>query len=405
MPTSICNLTVADLDSSPPALLSVFDDAMREFMLLRDIPGGALAVSLAGRLLLGRGYTLHEDASGPILPTSLFRIASVSKPLAAAATLRLVQEGKLKLSDSVYDILGLRPHGARVDDRDPRRITVLHLLQHQGGWDRSVSFDPHSVDRAIAGRFGKHLPISREDIVAFVTEHPLDFAPGTRYAYSNYGYQLMGHIVEKLSGMEYTAFVKKEILAALGITRPRQGRTLAEYRAEGEVVYHSSNPNVFGNVMLPDGGNDAPVAYGGYNLENMVTSGGWISSPVDLVRFASALGSPAACPFLDASHLDLMFAPPAANAWPDGAYYACGWVVRPSSAGIDASHSGCLQGVAATLRRRPDGVVFCALFNRREETTPFSWDIDPALNAAIDGIAGGSWPDVDLFETAGIPTA
>ena len=392
MPT----LRISRLPGCDHTDLTPLDRALEAFMLERDIPGGALAVSRMGRLIAACGYTLREDPTGPISPTSLFRIASVSKPLTAAAVLQLVDKGKLDLEDSAYEILGLYAPGVSSPERDPRRITLLHLLQHQAGWDRSVSFDPLSIDRAVAGRFGKDLPIAREDIVAFVTERPLDFEPGGRYAYSNYGYLLLGLVVEKVTGRDFAGFVKGRILKPLGIASPRMGRTLPEHRAEGEVTYHSSNPNVFGNVMLAAGGNDAHVAYGGYNLENMVSSGAWIASPVDLVGFACAFDSAGECPLFGEALVRTMFAPPAANRWSDDSYYACGWVVRESPAGTEASHSGCLQGVTSSLRRRPDGINFCALFNRREETSPYSWDADAAINSAIDEI-GGRWPDVDLF--------
>ncbi|MFC7110268.1 serine hydrolase [Nonomuraea rubra] len=69
---------------------------------------------------------------------------------------------------------------------------------------------------------------------------PLDFAPGSRYAYSNYGYLLLGLIVEKASGMAYESYVKQKILAPAGVTRMRLGRTLKAQAAPGEIVYESA---------------------------------------------------------------------------------------------------------------------------------------------------------------------
>jgi CubicO group peptidase (beta-lactamase class C family) len=385
---------VTCLDGTDKGMLQEVDAVITRFMEERKIPGGAVAAAYQGRTVLARGYTLQEDPPGLIQPTSLFRIASVSKPLCAVAVLRLVDDRRLSLEDRAYEVLGLDGRRQRELGPDPAEVSVLHLLQHQAGFDRSISLDPHSVDRAIAGELGKPLPISREDIVEYVTRRPLDFAPGTRYAYSNYGYQLLGHIVEKITGEEFTAFVKRAILEPLGIVGPRMGRTLAHLRAEGEVVYHSSNPNVFGNVMEENGSNAVPVQYGGYNLENMVSSGAWIASPVDLVRFACAFDDPAACPILSEDKVRAMFAPPIACRTSDTSYYACGWAVQEKEQGLETSHGGCLQGVASTLRRRPDGVTFCALFNRREETSPSSWDVDGALNAVFDAMAPEDWPAV-----------
>ena len=103
------------------------------------MPGGAVAVVKDGRLILARGYGWADvESHEPVAPDSLFRIASLSKSLTAAAILKLVEDHRLGLDDRVFPLLAMGPA------RDPRlaRITVRNLLQHTGGWDRDQTFDP-----------------------------------------------------------------------------------------------------------------------------------------------------------------------------------------------------------------------------------------------------------------------
>src|SRR5512138_168981 len=113
------DIAISSLDEVSP--LPELDAVVTAFMRERDIHGGSLSVAREGRVVFARGYTLHEDPSGPIQPASLFRIASVSKPLCAVAVLQLVERGKLGLQDSVYELLGLQPLAGA--GPDPMRIT------------------------------------------------------------------------------------------------------------------------------------------------------------------------------------------------------------------------------------------------------------------------------------------
>jgi N-acyl-D-amino-acid deacylase len=125
--------------------LASFDRLLVGFLHERELPGAALAVARYGRLVYARGYGYaDQETKEPVLPNSLFRIASVSKPLTAVAVLQLVERGRLRPDDSVFDVLQLEEpaeNGVSFDECW-RRVTILHLLQHRGGWDRDKSFDP-----------------------------------------------------------------------------------------------------------------------------------------------------------------------------------------------------------------------------------------------------------------------
>jgi N-acyl-D-amino-acid deacylase len=148
-----------------------------------------------------------------------------------------------------------------------------------------------------------------------------------------------------------------------------------------------------------------PSAYGAWPLESLDAHGGWISSSVELVRFAAAFDNPAKSPLLSEQAIAAMFAPPvglAGNSDPNGAqdFYAGGWqVVRPAGGGVTLQmHSGSLPGTNTMLVRRSDGRNFAVLFNARETPRPGGLSTAAAaeINRVLDGIK--ELPAVDFFE-------
>ena len=176
---------------------------MEQFMSARKVPGGALAVVKDRRLVYARGYGWADrEGEEPVKAESLFRIASISKPVTSAAIMRLVEAGKLSLDKHVAELVAVEPVVPEGKKPDPRlqEITIRQCLQHTGGWNRDVSGDPmfRSVD--IARAVGAPAPARQEAIIRYMFGQPLDFAPGASYAYSNFGYCLLGRVIEKVTG-------------------------------------------------------------------------------------------------------------------------------------------------------------------------------------------------------------
>ncbi len=424
-----------------------FDREIQKFMSARNVPGCALAVVKDRRLVYARGYGWADrENKVPAKPTSLFRIASLSKPFTAIAVLKLVERGKLDLKTRVFDLLGqggdaLRPYGGKFDERW-KEITVYHLLHHTGGWDRDKSFDPMFRPREIAGTLAVPSPPGPHDIIRYMLGQALDFDPGARYAYSNFGYCVLGRIIEKVAGASYEKFVKENVLALIEIKRMRIGASLAENRADDEVRYYmahdetaasvfddSSSPRNRGSdkpanpppappkegsnsprdpltpslsplegervsesrVRKPDAFRDdegsskersgpfkVPWPYGGFCLESMDAHGGWIAT-------MHAAPEPPVARNDDGSLKDH--------------YYGCGWLVRPVGKEGKANywHTGSLPGTCTLLVRRWDGVSWAVLFNQRsdDDHLPDS-EIDPALHRAANAVV--EWPRFDLFQ-------
>lgn len=370
---------------------------MADFMLPRTISAGALAVAYKGRLVLARGYTNSDTPGDVTQPTSLFRIASLTKPITATAIMVLVQQNRLALDTPVVNILNLAPPPGRVADARLRSVTVRHLLSHLGGWDRDLVADPTFNDAAIARALGVSFPLTAAHIMTYATGQPLQHDPGTTFAYANYGYILLGEIIERVSGQSYEQFVLQRVLMPMGLHRLRLGRSALAGRALGEVTYRSLFTRA---SVLDTSGATVPFPYGGFNLEYQRAQGGWIGSAVDLARFASTFDAPDASPVLTAPSVEAMFAQPSIGPQPDGRWYGLGWFVRPARSSRNTWHDGSLPGTSTWLVRRWDGVSWAVLFNQREDprdqTGRTYSRIDDDLHFAADQVA--SWPDHDLFQ-------
>lgn len=392
-----------------PALpgLEPVDATMTALMAKYAAPGAQLAVSYRGRLVLAHGYgEADRDTGATVQPDSRFRIASLSKLITAAAILTLVERGKLTLDARAFALLPkLRPPpGAPVDPR-LADITVRHLLQHSGGWDRGVSGDPMFKPLEIASAAGTSPPADAPAVIRYMLGQPLDFDPGTKSVYSNFGYNVLGRIIETVSGQAYGDYVQEHLFGPAGITRLVLGRTLAADRAPGEVAYLSPAearpvPSVF-----RAGPKSVPPPYGGFHLEAMDAHGAWIATATDYVRLLAALDGSRAPALLTRASLDLLTARPAPPVSVGTAtYYGLGIQVRPingaTGAGANWWHSGSLPGTATYMVRLARGWSWAAFFNSRPaELRPMQSELDRVLNATLTGLTAPATGD--LFATAG----
>ena len=378
--------------------LESFDNLMTSFVKTHRIPGATLAVVRKGKIVYARGFGYADPAAKESMqPDSLLRIASLSKPITSAAIMQLVDRKKLRLSDRVFDILDLKPIGKGKIDPRLKKVTVRHLLLHTGGWDRSMSGDPMFRPVKIAEVFGASPPASGKQIARYMLTVPLDFDPGGRYAYSNFGYCLLGRIIEAKTQMTYEQYVRKHVLAKAGVTQMRIGGSLRAKRARGEVTYYTRNKRTMPSVFPPVG-RPVPAQYGGMHVEAMDAHGGWIASAIDLVRFAREFDSPGTCRFLSAKSITATFARPGDKK--TAAYYAFGWSVRPVGKNGKANtwHTGGFAGSSTLLVRRHDGLDWAVLFNmeRTAKGRYLADEIDPLVHRAADAVK--VWPETDLLE-------
>ncbi|MEX2169107.1 MAG: serine hydrolase [Pirellulales bacterium] len=386
--------------------LESIDELMQNFMERHRIPGASLAITDQGRLVFARGYGYADVATKKqVEPTSLFRLASVSKPITAVAILQLVEQDKLKMDDKVFDILTeYEPHlrdGDEFDERQ-REITIEQLLQHRGGWNRDKSFDAMFQSVRFARRLDVPAPAQPEHVICCMLGEKLDFDPGKAYAYSNYGYCLLGRVIEVITKQDYESYVKQHVFSPVGAQGPRLGLThLSDSTPPEEVRYY--HPEQVDSVFADDLDEKVPSAYGGWNIEAMDAHGGWTASAVDLVRLASAFDDAEKCSVLNAESITRMFAAPQedpdSGGKGDGSHYGCGWwsKAQGDDGRLDSWHGGSLPGTATLLLRRHDGRNLAILFNARTspEVAHFGGEIQGKLQRAIDQVE--EWPEVDYF--------
>jgi CubicO group peptidase (beta-lactamase class C family) len=363
------------------AELSVLDETMKNFMQSKNISAGSLAITHNSKLVFARGYTWSKADSPVTEPSSLFRIASLSKPITSAGVLKLVEERRLGLDDKVMEILPFGTPDGEVPDPNLDKVTIHHLLEHLGGWHSDKTFDPMFADKKISAALGCPEPITQTDIITFMNGQPLQYEPGTKYAYSNYGYCLLGRVIEQKTGLRYEEYIKRNVLRPLGIKRMQTGRSKLEDRVAGEVTYWSKEN----------------YAYDVINLENMDSHGGWLASAPELARFVAAFDDANNYPILSAESVETMFSLPSTISRekykPGEYYYACGWAVRDFGNGRrNTWHNGSLPGTYTFMARWSNGVNCVVLFNKRGDGFE---EIDPIFSKVTKSIS--HWPEHDLF--------
>ncbi len=392
-----------------------FDNAdaqVQSFMNSYDIPGLTMAIAKDGKLKYLRSFgEIDKENNIETQPYNLFRIASVSKPVTAIGIMKMVQEGKIALSDKVFGSTGLlkdHPHISQVIYSDERLdvITVQNLLEHNGGWDSTIDCfpnpttpypyffagcDPINTTLHVTEMYDAPNPVTEELLIRFLMEKGLNFDPGTKYAYSNIGYLVLSEIIEEVSGMSYEEYFKTEILHPLGIYDMSLGHNLPENFNEREGKYYGyggyTNKSTYGT------GEDVPWEYGGFNLEAMDGHGGWIATARDLVKLLTAVDGFNTKPdILNASSIAIMTEPsaPFAN-------YAKGWSVNSAN---NWWHTGGLPGTASILVRANSGYNFAIFVNTRIDGNrggQFYSDLDAIGWNCINSIT--SWPDWDLMDT------
>ena len=382
-----------------------YDQIIPDLMRKYAIPGGAVAVLRDGKLIYARGFGYSDvESKTPVQPDALFRIASVSKPITGVAIMKLVEEGKLELDDRVAPFIAhLTPaQGATVDPRW-EQITIRQLLNHTGGWDRDKpngGFDPMFRPGIAAAAVNAPAPASAETVIRYMKGLPLDFNPGEKHVYSNFGYAILGRVIERLSGMPYEEYVRARVLQPVGASRTRLGRTRMGHALADEVKYYLPGEPGLGLTapLVPSiftGEGTAPINYGGYYIEAMDSHGGWVSSTVDLLRFMSGVDG-------RANRADILSAGLVAEMTTNGptvcasgaCYYAGGWLVRPAQGDANWWHGGSLPGTTAILVRSYHNFSWVALFNARAATN-FDSELDAALWNALAPTT--SFPAHDLF--------
>jgi len=332
-----------------------FDSGVSALLKKWNIPGAAIAVAKNGRLVLARGYGYADFENKQLMkPDFMFRIGSNSKVLTSMAILHLKDQGRLDLDTKFLDILSQYQVAAAGDPR-LRDITIRHLLEHAGGWDRDKTGDPLSWQGTISKALHIQMPVTCPDVIRYMMGQPLDFAPGTKQVYSNLGYCILGRVVEKVSGQPYEIYVRDNVLAPMDVHAMSIGysRNLGQ-RGPYEVKYYDyAGAPLYPSVFPGDG--KVPGVYGSFEIQTIDSCGGWIGSAIDLTRVMTAIDGSRTGPYLTQEALTEYTADPGLPSWftQPNYWYGLGIFVGPDPQ--TWYHGGTIEGTESQLVRGADG--------------------------------------------------
>lgn len=351
-----------------PSLVN-FDVAMNNLLKDYDIPGGQLAITYKGRLVYSRGFGLADKSTNiAVCPDNIFRIASLSKQITSITIMHLYEQGRIGLDDIVFGkngILNDSMYLVPVLDSRIYDITVNDLLSHQSGIP-TYSFNARFQD--------------------------LDFTPGTNGLYSNVGYVFLGRVIEKITKQDYETYVRDTILAPIGITDMRIGKTLLINKLPNEVHYYDYPgaplvPSIFDSTIL------VPRQYGGdFSIESSKACGGWVASAQDLCKLLCAVDKFSTRPdILSTATINTMVQPVHSYL---GFPYALGWIINTTS--NNWFHDGALIGTMSYQVRRNTEINYALVVNSNYSSGQFT-----ALTSLVSSIIPliTSWPAIDIFDS------
>lgn len=201
--SAFCLSLLMSLNAAAQDLAPKFDEYMTA-LTRQNRFCGAVLIAREGKVVFSKGYGLanydHDIAN---MPKTKFRIGSVTKQFTAAATLLLQERGKLNVQDGVCKYVDACPDAWK-------EVTIHHLLTHTSGIPSFTNMPEYAKTHT--------QPSTMTELLARFRDKPLEFKPGEKFKYNNSGYVLLGHLVEKISGLSYERFLQENILTPLKMT-------------------------------------------------------------------------------------------------------------------------------------------------------------------------------------------
>jgi CubicO group peptidase (beta-lactamase class C family) len=318
--------------------LMLIENKVAAYMKANKVPGLSVAFSKDNRLVYAAGFgEADQEKNELVAPTHRFRIASVSKPITHVAIERLIKDTNLTKSSKVFgsgSVLGSQ-YSTPSNNENIEDITVDHLIGHKAGFVR-VNKDGDNSDPMFDYTGTTHKGL----IEWALKNYPLGYTPGktdldSKTRYSNFGYCLLGRVIEAKSGKTYQSYVRSKILIPAGAGGMVIGGDKEAERKANEVKYYGSG------------------AYSSVKPVRFDSHGGWIATPIDLLRFMK----------------------------------------HETVFGSSYGHLGQMGGTSSALRRRSDGITYAGAANI--SATDSAEEMDTMLGEIANGVS--KWPSHDLF--------
>jgi D-alanyl-D-alanine carboxypeptidase len=307
------------------------DQYIETEMAQRRIPGVALRIIKSGKSVKTGTYGLAQiELNVPVKAETVFEIGSVTKQFTAAAILLLAQDGKLAVEDKLSRHLKVIPdHWTN--------ITIRHLLTHTSGVKSYTGLDGFELTKRL----------TQDQFIKAIGTHALEFQPGDSWKYSNSGYNLLGYVIENVSGRKYLEFLRDRILEPLGMTQTadRFPGTLITNRAAGYEQKRQLHINR------------------DYDLTDVFAAGALISSIGDLEKWNAALDGES---LLNATSKEQMWTAFRLNNG-EMTQYGFGWRVDTLAGRKNIGHGGSTSGFSASLQRFPEDKLTIILLSNTDE--------------------------------------
>jgi CubicO group peptidase (beta-lactamase class C family) len=300
-------------------------------------PGIAIRATRGDQVVFEHCYGLANlSDSVPVTTETKFRIGSVTKNFTAAAILKLQEQGKLNVADPVSSVLPDFPGGDRV--------AIAQLLNHTSGIF-SYTNAPEFFDTV-------RLEIEAKDLIASFQDKPFDFDPGTKFAYNNSGYFLLGHMVAELSGVSYEAFLSEHFFQPLGMqqTGVHNSKQILRHEAEGYSFTGAGYEKALDWDMSHAGG-----------------AGALYSTVGDLDLWVRGLFGAEA---IEPSSLEAMLTSTILKEDEVDTHYGFGWFIDTHRGLRRYSHGGGLQGFSSHLAYYPDQDLCIAVLHNALPAAP-----------------------------------
>ncbi|MBC7911361.1 MAG: serine hydrolase [Pyrinomonadaceae bacterium] len=347
-------LTALDVEAGKYAdKLRVFEEFVKKQMEADKIPGLSIGF-IKDDFTWAKGYGYADiEHKTPATAETVYRLASVTKPMTAMAVLKLVEKGKMNLDAEVQTYVPNYP-------KQKWPVTIRQLLAHLGG-----------------GQVGSGLGSERKsvrEVVEAISKHPLETEPGTKFIYTTSGYNLLGAAVEGASGEPFDEYMRNHIWRPLGMNKTFMDnpREVIPNRARG---YELVDGRIRNAEFV-----DVSTRFGG---------GGASGTVPDLLRFAKGVSSGKV---LSKESVDLMYTPVANRegrytAYQGGSWdFGMGWLLFPLNGRFAAHHDGGQKGTSTELMRVPSENFAIALACNKEGV-----DYQPYISRLYELIMDEAW--------------
>jgi CubicO group peptidase (beta-lactamase class C family) len=371
--------------------LKGLDKEISNYLKQWEMKGASVAIMRKDSLIYAKGYGWADQERDVKMDAGhILRMASVSKLITAVGIMKLQDEGRLSLKSKVFGPEGILKDNdlnSLVKDTTFYKITIEHLLRHQGGFYRDPLFS--SKDVKLQMRLTE--PPVADDFFRLVLPRNLIFQPGSWQKYSNFGYLLLSRIIEHVSGKPYEQYIKDDVLAPAGCYDMHIAGNYYEDKRENEVRYYTHNGDGKFIEEYTGSGRMVERSYGGNNITLLSGAGGWCGSTIELARFVACIDGQNEIPdIISKKAVNQMIE------YFDKDTFSLGWNdTAPEKGWI---RTGTFSGTSAIIRYFPDGECWIFISNTSTWKGHRQTKYTDSLFRKCRKLYGDKFPARNLFE-------